>query len=102
MALFLESNFPEQGSAFVFRMEADTLGDRDYYYYYYYFAHGFQHPWDMLQAREHTRAFHRQTTGSYLLLLLSNRSKDSLHPRTSSEKLLPREGERAESLTLIF
>ena len=38
MALFLECNFPEQGSVFVFRTEAGTLEDWGYYYYYYYLA----------------------------------------------------------------
>ena len=37
MALFWGCNFLEQGPAFVFWIEADTLGA--YYYYYYYFAH---------------------------------------------------------------
>lgn len=61
MALFLGCNFLEQGPAFVFCVEAGTLGDCYYCYYYYYCAHAFS----ILQADSTTHgltcALHRQT-----------------------------------------
>lgn len=93
MALFWGCNFLKQGPAFVFWIEADTLGD--YYYYYYYFAHvlsilrlALRHMGTHVPRVPSTDRHNRHNS----LLLLSSKSNDSFHPSTSSEKFLLKKG----------
>ena len=103
MALFWGCNFLKQGPAFVFWIEADTLGD--YYYYYYYFAHvlsilrlALRHIGYPCATRVPSTDRHNRHNS---LLLLSSKSNDSFHPSTSSEKfLLKKKGGRGQDFNL--